>query len=117
MFLVKDLNSLLVQLRDLKVNAGPQSERGKCSYLDANLVRVDMALRRSMYLSSKWYNLNPRDFYFKNLHMNLGKVRLYSYPLGVRGSFRFNTLYYNNLKYKRINIILLIYIHKFWFWI
>ena len=53
MFLIKDLKSLLVKLKDLNVNAGPQSERGKCSLLDANLSRFDESFRETMYLDCK----------------------------------------------------------------
>lgn len=52
LFLVKDLESFLGKLEDLKVNGGLQSVRAKCSLTDVNLSQFDNCFRKSMYLSS-----------------------------------------------------------------
>jgi hypothetical protein len=77
-FLIKDLDSLLNNLKHLNVNEGPQKDRGKCNFLNSNLIHIDNAFRNSMYLHSNLICksiLTPSHFDFKNIHMNLGNVR------------------------------------------
>ena len=84
-FLVKDLDNLLAKLKDLNVNGGPQKDRARCNLLDSNLCILDNSIRKSMYLhymtfcidseGKRLKLLDNRDFSFKNIHMNLGKVR------------------------------------------
>lgn len=79
-FLVKDLDRLKELLKDLKVNEGPQKNRGLCDLSKANLTRNDMGFRKSLYLSCDTLRtgLKKRDFSYKNVHMNLGDVRYFS---------------------------------------
>ena len=48
--LVNNLSSLLDKLKELNVNAGLPSKRGKCSFLYANLHQIYNVYRKSMYL-------------------------------------------------------------------
>lgn len=76
-FLVNTLDDLLDSIKDLNVNGGPQSDRAKCSLLDSSLSTLDQSIRNSMFTHSIKYQagLTSKDFSFKNIHMNLGKVR------------------------------------------
>lgn len=82
-FLIKDLNSLLSQLKSLNVNGGPQKWRAECDYISSNLSIIDECFRSSMYNHYLDYHinnilppfLNKTHFSFKNIHINLGEVR------------------------------------------
>ena len=90
-FIVGDLdkmeNSLENKLK-LKVNQGPQKFRGQCSYISHILFSIDKAFRESMcnhnriHVEELTCNKEKNDRYipkscfsFKNIHINLGKVR------------------------------------------
>ena len=79
-FLVRDLDGLKKLLKDLKINCGPQKNRGQINFSMANLTRIDTGFRKSMYLYNNTIGagLEKRDFSFKNIHMNLGNVRYFS---------------------------------------
>lgn len=75
----RDFDSLLLKLKDFKVNAGVQSTRGQCSLRDYNLLRIDDGFRNSLHLVSKNHDLGMRSIdFFKNINMNKGFVRSYS---------------------------------------
>lgn len=94
-FIVSDLehmtNSISNKLK-MTVNQGPQKHRGQCSNISYILHRVDKGFRDSMLNHNRVF-INygkqlgistdrayiPRHcFSFKNIHINLGKVRWYS---------------------------------------
>src|SRR6202035_3835705 len=86
-FLVEDVNVLVKNLKDrgVVINMGPQSTRGYVNSMDVMLSYFDISFRE--YLCSNFkdeYNIygdSPilrKKFSYKNVHMNLGKVRYYS---------------------------------------
>ncbi len=80
-FLVENLDNLLYKLKKLKVNAGPQSQRGIYNLRHNTLSQVDWAFRRSMFLHCNSFldeKFCMHHFSFKNIHVNLGNVRSYS---------------------------------------
>jgi hypothetical protein len=92
-FLVEDLDKMTYYIENklkLKVNQGPQKFRGQCSYISHILFSIDKAFRNSMYNHNRiflkaggaLYERKKHDRYipkgcfsFKNIHINLGKVR------------------------------------------
>lgn len=93
-FIVSDLDSFINSIQkttDSRVNQGPQKSRGNNNYISYILSRVDKSFRDSMYNHNRIYveSINntqdkhnrsiPKScFSFKNIHINLGKVRWYS---------------------------------------
>lgn len=94
-FIVSDLNNFENSLKNnihMDVNQGPQKERGGGSYISYILSRIDKGFRDSMYNHNRIfleYKCDERDktlrkipkscFSYKNIHMNLGKIRWYSH--------------------------------------
>nr|YP_009568460.1 hypothetical protein [Drechslerella brochopaga]QBL02541.1 hypothetical protein [Drechslerella brochopaga] len=86
-FIVSDLDTFINNIKnhvDVDVNEGPQSNRGKISYLGNRLYRLDEDFRHSMYKHGKYlfnytnnnkYDLPFGCFTFKNIHINLGAVK------------------------------------------
>ena len=84
-------DSISTQLK-LDVNQGSQKLRGQCSYISHILHSIDKGFRESMLNHNRLYikaqtalNISrevryiPKScFSFKNIHINLGKVRWYS---------------------------------------
>lgn len=76
----------------MMVNKGPQKLRGNTSYISYILSCIDRGFRISMYNHNRIYlersihNIEIRNtryipkscFSYKNIHMNLGKIRFYS---------------------------------------
>lgn len=76
----------------MEVNKGPQKHRGNTSYISHILHRIDKSFRTSMYnhnrifLDENCHNKLKKDsiyipkscFSYKNIHMNLGKIRFFS---------------------------------------
>ena len=85
-FLVKDLNSLLSELKGFNVKGGPQKWRAVCDCLTSNLSITDKCFRSSMYNHYIYYLINNKiptpllnktQFSFKIIQINLENVRWY----------------------------------------
>lgn len=90
-FIVSDLDNFKNSLKnaiDMEVNQGPQKDRGDGNYISYILSRIDKGFRDSMYNHNRIfleYRCSPEYKYdryipkscfsYKNIHMNLGKVR------------------------------------------
>lgn len=90
-FIVSDLDSFINSIAKTigsEVNQGPQKHRGTSSYISYILISLDKAFRASMYNHNRtyvnyvWKTQDKYDIYipkscfsFKNIHINLGKVR------------------------------------------
>jgi hypothetical protein len=96
LFVVKDLNLLLTKLRDLNytVSRGPINQRSQLNSLSSFLSCVDEDYRNSLYKHHLYRIqngsipsgalLSRSKFSFRNIHMNIGKVKYYSTTTDVR---------------------------------
>ena len=94
LFLVSDLDTFIKSIHDnvdIDINQGPQKDRGRINYISHTLIHLDKAFRDSLYNHNREYvesaGINqdiydryiPRSmFSFRNIHINMGKVRWYS---------------------------------------
>ena len=85
MFVVKDLDNFIQSVANsgFEVNKGSKKCRGEVNSMNNLLSLVDIDYRDSLYNHSNYHlkdkriysNLTKDKFSFKNIHMNIGKIR------------------------------------------